>query len=105
MNRLDYHYFLSSSVDLNARVRIVALEQPIGELGTDGAELCLTAQVFAEGYPVHTVPISTRQPSRSSAFEVRWHSGAGALVVCYLPRSCYDVNKRPHYEKRNERET
>ena len=78
MNRLDYRYFLSSSVDLNARVRIVALEQPIGELGTDGAELCLTAQVFAEGYPVHTVPISTRQPSRSSAFEVRWHSGAGA---------------------------
>jgi len=70
--QLEFRYFLSNSVNISARLMVASLEQPAGTLGEHAAEAYLTAQIWCDGRPVHSVPMSTHVPSRSSHSEAQW---------------------------------
>ena len=94
---IGYEYFLSRDVTLNVRVKISLLDLGgVSELHWLGAgadslsEMTVTVQIYADGLPLHTVPIGTHTHGRDTVGHGR-HIYWGEWIV--LPVKYRDLSR------------
>ena len=64
---IDYRYYLSRDVSLDVRFKISLLDLTHSAVSFDAAvtsEMSVTAQIYTDGLPMHTVPIRSHSPSQ-----------------------------------------
>jgi phosphatidylinositol 3-kinase len=72
---VEHRYFLSRDVSLDVRFKISLLDLTHSAEAFDASstsEMSITAQIYADGLPMHAVPIRSHSPSQSKDSKIYW---------------------------------